>query len=105
VQAEDLINGLPGEALIREGLEDWHSGRRTIAACLVEIARPRLARIGLIPGQSATLRAEEPLDPELRLYALLRQEDGDAYSRYNALLRELVSFEQALDRRANQVRS
>lgn len=32
-------------------------------------------------------------------FCLLRQEGGDTYSRYNALLRELVSFEQALDRR------
>ncbi|MCX6930149.1 MAG: hypothetical protein NT154_44095 [Verrucomicrobia bacterium] len=38
-------------------------------------------------------------EPERQLYRLLRQEGGDAYSRYNALIRELVSFEQALDRR------
>lgn len=31
--------------------------------------------------------------------SLLRKEVGDAYSRYNPLLRELTSFEQALDRR------
>ncbi len=40
-------------------------------------------------------------DAELQLYRLLRQEGGDAYSRYNALLRELVSFEQALDVRTS----
>jgi len=41
-------------------------------------------------------------EPERQLYRLLRQEGGDAYSRYNALIRELVSFEQALDRRQNK---
>ena len=38
-------------------------------------------------------------EPERQLYRLLRQEGGDAYSRYIALIRELVSFEEALDRR------
>ena len=40
-----------------------------------------------------------PADAELDLYRMLCQAGGDAYSRYNALLRRLVSFEQALDRR------
>jgi hypothetical protein len=40
-----------------------------------------------------------PADAELELYRMLCQAGGDAYSRYNALLRRLVSFEQALDRR------
>jgi hypothetical protein len=35
---------------------------------------------------------------------LLRQAGGDAYSRYNALLRELISFENALDRRNRKSR-
>ncbi len=34
------------------------------------------------------------------MWSLLRRQGGDAYSRYGALLRELVSFEQALDRRS-----
>ena len=41
----------------------------------------------------------ELADAELQLYRLLREEDGDAYSRYNALVRELVSFRQALEQR------
>lgn len=91
----DLITGLPGEDLIREGLEDFRAGRSTIAACLIAIARPRLTAAGLIPAQGACL----PKEPELELYRILRKQGGDAYSRYNALLRELVSFESALDRR------
>ncbi|HEV2391375.1 MAG TPA: hypothetical protein VG146_03330 [Verrucomicrobiae bacterium] len=35
----------------------------------------------------------------------LRQEKGDAYSRYNALQRELVSFEMALDRKQGRAKS
>lgn len=68
----DLIRGLPGGALIRQGLADLAAGRVSVPVCLVAIARPR---------------------------GLLRQEGGDAYSRYNSLLRELMSFEQALDAR------
>lgn len=91
----DSITGLPGEALMRQGLADLLSGRMTAPACLIEIARSRLTRAGFIPaGPMNSLP-----DPELRLYRLLRQEGGDAYSRYNAWLRELVSFEQALDAR------
>ena len=89
------ISGLPGEKLVRQGLADFQSGRCTIPACLVRIARPRLSRAGLMP-QSVSGQISKP---ELQLYALLKQDSGDAYSRYNALLRELVSFENALDRR------
>jgi hypothetical protein len=95
MQRDDLIAGLPGEALVRKGLADFHAGGLSIAACLVEMARPRLEPAGLI---QANVRDSMP-EPELLMYRLLRLEGGDAYSRYNALVRELVSFEQALDRR------
>ena len=41
--------------------------------------------------------ADEPEHPELALYECLCREGGDAYSRYNAYIRRLVSFERALD--------
>ena len=94
----DLMLGLPGEELLREGLADFQSGRCTIPACLVSMARPRLRRAGLITEGGAGSFPE----PERQLYHLLGQEGGDAYSRYNALVRELVSFEQALDRRQSR---
>lgn len=85
---------LPGGEIVRQGLADFRSGRCTIAACLVGVARTRLSCAGLLPAV-----AGDPFpEPELQLYRLLREAGGDAYSRYNALLRELVSFEQALDR-------
>lgn len=55
----------------------------------MSIGAPRLRLAGLeIPS---------PLpSPELRLYERLRQEDANAaHSRYNALVRRLVSFERA----------
>jgi hypothetical protein len=48
-----------------------------------------------LPGQYS--------EAELKLYGLLKQEGGDPYSRYNALLRELVSFENALDQRKRNI--
>ena len=80
---------------MREGLADFQSGRCTVPSCLVGIARSRLTRAGLIQCAVAPALVE----PELQLYRLLRREGGDAYSRYNALVRELVSFEAALDHR------
>jgi hypothetical protein len=95
---DELMTGLPGEALLRKGLADFQSGRCTVPACLVSMAQSRLRRAGLIAGVVPNCFAE----PERQLYRLLREEGGDAYSRYNALIRELVSFEQALDRRQNK---
>jgi hypothetical protein len=101
MKTEDLISGLPGEKLVRQGLADFQAGLCTIPACLVRIARPRLSRAGLmpqgVPGQYS--------EAELQLYNLLKLERGDPYSRYNALLRELVSFENALDRRTRKAKN
>jgi len=93
IAADALLSGLPGEALVRQGLADRSADRVSIESCLVEIASPRLERAGLLDGNQAET------EPERALYRLLRQSGGDAYSRYNSLLRELVSFEHALDHR------
>jgi hypothetical protein len=82
--------GLPGADLVREGLEDLRAGRETAAALLVAIGGPRLRRLGI----------DAPVldSPEHRLYDLLAREHPDsAHSRYNALIRRLVSFERALE--------
>lgn len=84
---------LPGGVLLAQGVSDFTSGRCTVPACLVGIARARLIRAGLL---SASVANHFP-EPERQLYRLLCEAGGDAYSRYNALLRELISFEQALD--------
>jgi len=89
----DLLSGLPGEALIRKGLADRLNARVSVESCLVEIAGPRLARAGVLH------RDAPAVEPERTLYRLLSEHRGDAYSRYNSLLRELSSFEHALDGR------
>ncbi|HJS42473.1 MAG TPA: hypothetical protein VJ755_03310 [Gemmatimonadales bacterium] len=82
---------LPGTDLIERGLVDLAGGIESIPALLVSIGAPRLSRIGI--------EVPRPLlDAEHRLYDLLRQEDSDAaHSRYNALIRRLVSFERAAE--------
>ena len=93
--SDELMTGLPGEQLVRQGVSDLVAGRRTVAAMLVSVAGARLARSGIWPDTIAAASDE----PEVELYRMLRRERGDAYARYNSLIRELVSFEQALDRR------
>lgn len=89
----DQLAGLPGEDLVRKGLVDLDSGEVTTEACLVSIASPRLRQRGLLSVDAALVP-----DAELALYQLLGKAEGDAYSRYNSLLRRLASFEHALDR-------
>lgn len=84
---------LPGGVRIAEGLADRAVGRHGINSCLVRIAAPRLARVGAI-----SLSGKPDCSAELELYEILMLEPGNAYGRYNALMRELVSFEHALDR-------
>ena len=82
---------LPGGDLVREGLDDLRNGRETAPALLVAIGAPRLRRLGIVVPETVQ-------DPEHRLYALLVRVDGDAaHSRFNALIRRLVSFERAAE--------
>jgi hypothetical protein len=88
---------LPGEDLIEEGVRDLREQRETIAALLVAIGSPRLRRLGI------ELPDTLPEDPEHRLYDLLAKDEPDsAHSRYNALIRRLVSFERAAEREFSQ---
>jgi len=84
------MDAFPGGDLIDAGLRDLAQGVESVPALLVSIGSPRLRRLGF--------PIDRPLpSPELRLYALLSQDDSDsAHSRYNALIRRLVSFERAL---------
>jgi len=93
------LDGLPGAALVARGLADLERGEDTVEALLVAIGRARLQRAGLaIPARAAEIR-----EGELRLYAEIgRTNPDDAYGRYNSLLRELVSFERALEHRVRR---
>lgn len=90
----DELDALPGGALIRQGLADLEAGHQSIATLLIDIARPRLTELGLVPPSARPPVAE----PERELYRRLRAERGDAYARYNSLIRELTSFQSALIR-------
>ncbi len=85
---------LPGGDLLRQGLADVDEGIESMPALLVRIAAPRLRRLALdVPEYDGA----GPL-PEHQLYHLLAAEHGDnAHSRYNALIRLLVSFTRAAE--------
>jgi hypothetical protein len=82
----------PGEELIEEGIIDLIEGRETLNSLLVSIGAPRLRRAGIpVPGNTFQ-------DPEHRLYKLLAADEPDAaHSKYNALIRRLVSYERAVE--------
>lgn len=87
----EVSDALPGADLIRAGLRDIRDGVESIEALLVLVGAPRLRRIGFdVP--------DTPYYPEDRLYEKLAAENSDsAHSRYNALIRKLVSFERAAE--------
>jgi hypothetical protein len=84
------VSALPGAELVEDGLRDLARGIHSAPALLMLIGAPRLRGLGIdVPA------ADVPR-PEHALYDLLAREDPDsAHSRYNALIRRLVSFERA----------
>jgi hypothetical protein len=82
---------LPGADLVEAGLADLERGVESVEALLVSVGAPRLTALGF------ELRSPFA-SPEHRLYELLATDDPDAaHSRYNALIRRLVSFERAAE--------
>ena len=83
------LASLPGGDLIFAGLTDLAANRESVEALLVSIGAPRLRMLGFAVS-APIAHAEE------RLYDTLAAEFGDgAHSRYNALVRRLVSFQRA----------
>lgn len=83
---------LPGSELVETGIADLQSERETIPALLVAIGAPKLRKLGL------SLPLALPSNPEHRLYDLLSADNSDsAHSKYNALIRKLVSFQRAME--------
>jgi hypothetical protein len=80
---------LPGAELIAAGLADLGNHAETDESLLVSMAAARLQALGFdVPPPF--------VDPELRLYGRLAARHGAAaHSRYNALVRRLVSFQRA----------
>lgn len=91
----DDYQDLPGSELVIPGLIDVaHGTFDSVEALLVAIGAPRLRTLGInLPHDFSEL-------PEHELYLKLGNIHGnDAHSKYNALIRRLVSFERALDGR------
>ena len=84
-----IASDMPGADLIEQGLRDLALGVVSVESLLVSIGAPRLCTLGLdVPSVLE--------DAELRLYRVLTQRYGDgAHGRYNALVRQLVSFQRA----------
>jgi len=85
------VSGLPGADLVERGVADLRRRNASVEALLVSIGASRLSSLGYdVTGAFD--------DPEKRLYARLAT-DGEnaAHSRYNALVRRLVSFERAAE--------
>ena len=96
MSALSIVENLPGEGMIRKGMKDLDSGLRTVESLLIMIAWDDLKRNGLPITRELPLEA----DGEILLYDLLRASgELDAYSKYNSLIRELVSFQRALRHR------
>jgi len=76
---------------VSSGLADLADGRESEASLLVEMAAPRLRSLGfdVPPARGGS--------PSHRLYALLTERGGGAHSRYNALVRRMVSFVRAAE--------
>ena len=82
---------LPGADLVEKGLADLAAGEETVESLLVSIGGPRLRALGFdVPRTFG--------DADERLYLRLVADDaGAAHSRYNALVRRLMSFERAAE--------
>lgn len=86
-----MVGPLPGADLVRDGLDDLAAGLTSDRALLVLIGAPRLRQLGIAVPDADAQGAEH------RLYLRLAADNPvTAHSRYNALIRRLVSFERAL---------
>jgi hypothetical protein len=87
----NVPTSLPGGDLVADGLADLRAGRETPAALLVMMASARLRALGFEVPVSAAGEAFH------RLYELLERDGPGAHSRYNALVRRMVSFARAAE--------
>ena len=85
---------LPGADLVEQGLADLAQNRLTELSLLLLVAAPRLKSLGVDVPDRPTSR------PEHQLYELLEARFGsEAHSQYNSLIRRIVSYARALERR------
>ena len=90
----------PVRTLVAAGIEDLKRGEFTIEALLVAVGARRLRAAGL---PMCPRRLDGRPVPEHALYdAIGRSGVGNSHARYNSLIRRLVSFERALERRSQR---
>ncbi|MDE0189999.1 MAG: hypothetical protein OXQ90_01460 [Gammaproteobacteria bacterium] len=90
---------LPGADLVAAGVEDLRRGEFTIEALLVTVGAHRLREAGLLVPEASGW----PREPEHALYdAIGRSGVEDSHAHYNSLIRRLVSFERAFERRSSE---
>jgi hypothetical protein len=83
-------DAMPGADRVKQGLRDLGQEAVTVESLLVSIGAPALRRLGFVVSRPHG-------EAELRLYHLLTARHGaGAHARYNALVRELVSFQRAV---------
>jgi hypothetical protein len=84
------LEELPGWDLVEAGLRDLRAGVDSVPALLVAGYASRLRELGIdVPPHAIS-------DAHIRMYLMLGQTHDDPYGRYNALLRRIVSFAEAL---------
>ncbi len=89
------FDDLPGGTWVRKGLGDLEEGNRSLEALALRVYSIRLKSLGF--GIDRTELAHDETSAEGTLYAALRADGLDAYNRYNAMLRELNSFLEAVE--------
>ena len=96
----EQLKGLPGADLVSRGVEDLKNGECSELALLVLVAEPRLTALGI----ELTGPRPKIVGPvEHAFYTLLEERYGaEAHSRYNGLIRRVVSFARALEREQSQ---
>ena len=78
-----------------------YSGRESVVGELVKLGSRRLRDCGV----EVAVLPEDALAATHRLYHLLGAIHGrEAHSQYNAMIRQLVSFERALEHRVSRAR-
>lgn len=103
---QQALADLPGAELVLPGLERLDALARgehvtwSPEALLVVIGAFRLRAASLTVPEVP----QRPKQPEHALYEAIAGDGlGDAHSRYNALIRRLVSFERALEARSRRL--
>lgn len=85
-----IDSNLPGSDLVAAGLADLARGVTSEASLLVEMAAPRLRRLGFdVPADSPNAGH--------RLYEFLTEAEPASHSRYLAGIRRMASFASAAE--------